>query len=506
MELSQDQLKALATCQQRLAGEGEALLCGAAGTGKTTLMAALGQRAKIYCMAPTNAAARVLRRKLPADIPVETIHKAAMKLYGQTHDKMIRFVEQLSEHILQSYETPSDATSDCNELQSLHNDLEPEQITQCIPAELLPRLTTLWNSEKLFASGCRCGELLSDCDQLLIEATKRAHKHNRLLFDAATENDYDAEILVVDEASMCTTGHQQAIRASFGDKVPVLWVGDTAQLPPVISEEDKKYGVQPVLDVLEPTATLSTQHRQARDSILLACLERLRSSEGPFRSKTGTWPGLKVQPRPRSGITKGLVKQFASAIGEDGVVICWRNTTRHALNRELRILRGWGADQWLPQRGDRLVVAMTPRDPDPNLDLPDWTKGTLVEVCDVLGPRQTGNFHELELRVCEVGHPNKTYEISTGLMAFLETYKQPRKSWALYGDWLLDYGYAITAHKAQGNEWPRIGVYEERAMEQETNAKGELRSRFVGWGQHRQWLYTALSRASESALLVVQGD
>ena len=499
MELAQDQLEALATCQQRLAGEGEALLCGAAGTGKTTLMAALGQRAKIFCMAPTNAAARVLRRKLPQEIPVQTIHKAAMQLSGQTHGRMIRFLERLMEHTHAGFlENYKETLADCNELQSLHNDLEPEQINQCIPPELLPKLATLWDSD-----ACICSQQFAGCDQLLVAAINRASKYNQLQFSSVNENDYAAEILVVDEASMCTTEHRDAIEAAFGS-APVLWVGDPAQLPPVISEEDKKYGVQPVLDVLEPTATLSTQHRQAGDSILLACLERLRSSEGPFRSKTGVWPGLEVQPRPRSGITKGLVKKFAETVG-DGVVICWRNTTRRALNRELRILRGWGADQWLPQRGDRLVVAMTPRDPDPDLDLPDWTKGTLIEVLDVLGPKQTGNFHELELRVCEPGHP-KSWVISTGLMAFLETYKQPRRSWALYGDWLLDYGYVITAHKAQGNEWPRIGVYEERAMEQETNAKGELRSRFVGWGQHRQWLYTALSRASESALLVVQGD
>ena len=186
------------------------------------------------------------------------------------------------------------------------------------------------------------------------------------------------------------------------------------------------------------------------------------------------------------------------------MVICWRNTTRRALNRELRALRGWGMDAWLPQAGDRLVVAMTPRDPDPDLDLPDWTKGTLVEVDHVLGPKPKGQFHELELRVSEPGHP-KSFVISTGLAAFLETYKAPRTSWALYGDWLLDYGYALTAHKAQGNEWPHVGVYEERAHEQETTDKG-LRSRFVGWPAHRQWLYTALSRAQESALLVVQGD
>ena len=60
---------------------------------------------------------------------------------------------------------------------------------------------------------------------------------------------------------MCTTEHRDAIRSAFGDKTPLLWAGDPAQLPPVIDEEDKKSGVQPVLDFLEPTATLTTQYQ-----------------------------------------------------------------------------------------------------------------------------------------------------------------------------------------------------------------------------------------------------
>ena len=96
----------------------------------------------------------------------------------------------------------------------------------------------------------------------LVEAYKRARKHNRLQFSPAGEGDHEAEILVVDEASMCTTEHRDAIEETFS-KTPVLWVGDPAQLPPVIDEEDKKRGIRPIMDSLEPTATLSTQHRQA---------------------------------------------------------------------------------------------------------------------------------------------------------------------------------------------------------------------------------------------------
>ena len=519
LALTPHQQIALDQCLEQLEAQGEALLCGPAGTGKTHLIGALGQQKSLLCMAPTNAAARVLRRKLPAEIPVNTIHAAAMQLNGQTHRPLIQFLEDLSEYLAMTESAPNEPDlADCTQLQSQYNDLEPEHISQCVPSELLPRLAQLWDSD-----ACRCGERLAGCDPWLTEASRRAHKHNQLQFSAGDKADHKAEILVVDEASMCTTEHRNAIQSVFGDAtavqpiaalgkatttaVPVLWVGDPAQLPPVIDEEGKKRGIRPVLDFLEPCATLSEQHRQADGSILLALLERMRTAQGPFRSKVGTWPGFKVQPRPASGITKGLVRQFAEHIGDEGVAICWRNTTRRNLNRQLRALRGFGPAEWLPQTGDRLIVSLTPRDPDPVESGPDWAKGTLVEVLDVLGPVQQGNsqFQQLELRVAEPGHP-KSYVISTGCLAFLETYKMPRLNWALYGDWLLDYGYAITAHKAQGNEWPRIAVYEERAHEQETNHKGQLRSRFVGWPAHRQWLYTALSRAQESVLLIAQGD
>lgn len=46
-----------------------------------------------------------------------------------------------------------------------------------------------------------------------------------------------------------------------------------------------------------------------------------------------------------------------------------------------------------------------------------------------------------------------------------------------------DYGYAITGHKAQGSEWPRVLILEERCS---------------AWS-HERWLYTALTRAKETA-------
>jgi ATP-dependent exoDNAse (exonuclease V) alpha subunit len=58
--------------------------------------------------------------------------------------------------------------------------------------------------------------------------------------------------------------------------------------------------------------------------------------------------------------------------------------------------------------------------------------------------------------------------------------------------WMLPkeftYGYAITTHKAQGSQFPKVLIIEENFP----FAKEE----------HARWLYTALTRAEEKAVIV----
>ena len=50
------------------------------------------------------------------------------------------------------------------------------------------------------------------------------------------------------------------------------------------------------------------------------------------------------------------------------------------------------------------------------------------------------------------------------------------------------YGYAITCHKAQGSEWDKVLVIEEKFPFDKT--------------EHARWLYTAVTRSSEKLVLV----
>ena len=50
------------------------------------------------------------------------------------------------------------------------------------------------------------------------------------------------------------------------------------------------------------------------------------------------------------------------------------------------------------------------------------------------------------------------------------------------------YGYAITTHKAQGSEWDKVLVIEERFP--------------FNKEEHARWLYTACTRAAEKLILI----
>ena len=52
----------------------------------------------------------------------------------------------------------------------------------------------------------------------------------------------------------------------------------------------------------------------------------------------------------------------------------------------------------------------------------------------------------------------------------------------------FNYGYAITAHRAQGSEWDKVLVFEERFPFSDE--------------EHRRWLYTACTRPSQKLVLV----
>ena len=477
---TQQQHDALTLVRASLHREKQALLTGLAGSGKTTCMGFLATSfAAPLFLAPTNRAALVLRSKLPAGSRVSTVHAACMTPVMETHKEQI---ERLQAQIRTSTDEE-----------------QPE----------------------------------------LVHQLRQAERDNEIIFKYAPGDVGPVSHVIVDEASMLTTEHVHHIRRAF-ENVPLLFVGDPGQLPPIISDAEQAQGVKAALDALEPTAELTEILRQAADSRVLKLAHYIRSRPKALRMKS--WAGkvedgeLTIVKRPISGVTKGLLRQFDEILGEmhngsSGIILTRRNDTRRTINRGIRDIRGFmdtaanldahedlPGMETIPMKGERLIVVNAPsrrrlkdeeaKDPitfeavTKDNPLFNCTKGTLCEVmANGRYVMDTRGYGMIEIAIKPDGQ-DSVVVINIPASEFLKTYnEQEGDTWAFAerGWYELDYGYCTTVHKCQGSEFARVAVFEQAAPWQE-NAAG-FRTK-PSAQEHKQWAYTAATRASQRLLWV----
>lgn len=255
----------------------------------------------------------------------------------------------------------------------------------------------------------------------------------------------DASLVIIDECSM-VNGRMADDLLSFG--VPVLVLGDPAQLPPVGSAGYFTKG--------KPNVMLTEVHRQARESGILRLATDIREGRGV---EFGEFGDARV-------IRRADLDPEQAAKSEQ--IIVGRNKTRHATNRRVRQLRGYESE--LPQKGDRLLCLRN------NHDL-GLLNGEIYEA--VNDARDMINTVSLQVQ------PE-----GTGRVQWVEAWKAPflgeepedyDKELQEFG-----YGYVLTCHKAQGSQYRDVLVIDESATFRNDAAK---------------WLYTAVTRASHELVL-----
>lgn len=256
--------------------------------------------------------------------------------------------------------------------------------------------------------------------------------------------DIPYDVCIVDEASMINTSLYDDLK-SFRRKV--LYVGDMGQLEPI--------GDNPYI-MANPNVTLTEIHRQAAQSPIVQFSVVLRSCK-PF--KYGKLGDLKIVPKD----------SYKNYIYDVEQVICGLNRTRIAFNEEIRANKNMTGVLCV---GDRLICLRNNR----NKGVYNGMIATVTAikesgsvkkfVCDLLTDGVT------ELNDIEIAREFLGGRAITGSM--------DNKGDLTY--W--DYGYAITAHKAQGSEWDSVMVYEE----------------VVGSWDYSKWTYTAATRAAEKLI------
>jgi exodeoxyribonuclease V len=261
-----------------------------------------------------------------------------------------------------------------------------------------------------------------------------------------------AELIIIDECSMVDAELGRDL-LSFG--VPLLVLGDPAQLPPIqgggfFTEAD-------------PDVMLTEVHRQAQDDPIVRLSMQIRGGEY-------------LEPG-RYGETEIVAKHNLDPqrVIETDQVLVGRNATRRAYNSRIRMRHG--LDDPMPAAGDKLVCLRNNRKKG-------LFNGALWTVKE-RGGRKTGIMTMRLLPDDETA--TRGVKVSVRSECFSGGIEQ--LDWARrkrYDE--FDYGYVLTVHKAQGSQWDDVVLFDES---------------FAFSDSRERWLYTGVTRAAKRLTVVM---
>jgi len=260
-------------------------------------------------------------------------------------------------------------------------------------------------------------------------------------WDMVPRNDIGVEGFFIDEASMVSEEIYKDLKTY---EMPLVFIGDHGQLEPIGSDFNL---------MKSPDYTLEEIHRNAGDIAKFA--ERLRQGYNAI-----SFPYCeKVQ----FVNAKRLATETLLDVDQ---VICAYNKTRVALNKQIREGLNFSG---LINVGERVMCLKNNK----NLGLFNGMQGIVKRLyeCEHTGRR----LMDFEFNDC----------LYSGIWYCTKQFGQekPDNSSYIGRDYPnpFDYAYAITCHKAQGDEWGRVLVVEQKCS---------------NW-DHCRWTYTAASRAKE---------
>jgi exodeoxyribonuclease-5 len=263
------------------------------------------------------------------------------------------------------------------------------------------------------------------------------------------------KVMLIDESSMVPATMVEQLLATG---VRIIAFGDPGQLPPVNGEPGFP----------DADFTLTQIHRQAAGSPIIRQAHAVRAG--------GNYA-------PDGDAFQVVPKGSHELLRRAHVVLCWRNDTRRQLNQLIRrvvangAIPGRPADDGsfdpvteYPRAGERVVILKN----NPQFDL--WN-GDRAQLAEDLRP---GDRSVSIFKVSEDG--GSASGVKYPLLSFAgmpETNGDP-------AGLQLDFGCAVTVHKAQGSEWPFVVLLDE----------------FPHNPERSRWVYTALTRASQRIVVV----
>lgn len=287
-------------------------------------------------------------------------------------------------------------------------------------------------------------------------------------------------LIVVDEASMVENNNYRDLASLM---LPIIFVGDPGQLPPVGLKGGEKHLATEAgnVDVL-----LTEVHRQQSESSILDIAHLAR--EGGYIHPGDDGSGVRVIDSRRHRGVEIIADQHGVDLLQFDQILVGTNNNRKALNQHIKNLRNIRNPWPTGEPGEKVMATSRFRDGD--FFIP---KGAIVGIAcdDPSVGRITARGSEYPIdylaTVCTIdGKVALRDEVPIWRYPFEDQFGQDRPREyreelparrCLQADW----SWAMTVHKAQGSQWDKVCIFDDW-RDRETRPK---------------WLYTAATRASK---------
>ena len=323
---------------------------------------------------------------------------------------------------------------------------------------------------------------------LISKGNRNAMTLHRLLYESIPKPDgtflrrprlnIDFSIVVVDEVSMAP---KEMMDLLFRHNCYVICLGDPFQLPPINKDTDNH-----LLD--NPHIFLDEVMRQAQESEIIRLTMGIREGK-----ELSNFDGKDVKVLSQYQLNTGMLL-WADQI------LCGTNKTRVEMNNNMRALLERGKQ---PEDGDKVICLRNYWDnwADNGDYLVNGTIGFLNNtyssfniIPPLFGSQKIDVIYSNFISDTDADYGEiqmDTKEILTGERSLdnKSIYRLMRsKRYSSLVPYEFTYGYAITCHKAQGSEWDKVLVIEEKfPFDKE---------------EHARWLYTAATRAIDKLVIV----
>lgn len=354
------------------------------------------------------------------------------------------------------------------------------------------------------------------------------------------QNKFQNTIFLVDEASMISDvgslinnnwGNQKGLLDDLleyvysGINCKLIFIGDTAQLPPVVVEESpaldedllhKNYYLDPEFYELDEVV------RQAQDSEILSLATFFRAKINTKKVELPMFPELDVTTDVKCITGLELEDELSDAYGKFGdenvMVICRSNKRANLFNLQIRARIRWLEEELAT--GDYMMVVK-----NNYFWLEDASNagfianGDIIEILKIKGFEEKYDFRFANITIRLIDYPNEpdlevkiliesilTDAPSLPSGRFRELYDAISEEYGFepnrkkrnelirknpyYQALQVKFAYAITCHKSQGGQWDAVFVEQGYLTEEMINV------------EYLRWLYTAITRAKKQLFLV----